>query len=327
MLLMNEPLELVKHWLQRRQNDLVGSQGSVIGVDVGSYGLRAIVADLQGQQLVTDHRPLPSGNADTIVEQSLELTQGVLQKMGRSAQPVTRIGLGFGGPVDTNTGITRLSHRASGWEQYPLARRFEEAFDALTILDNDANVIALGEAFCGAGSERRQLFYLHLSTGVGGGIVLDGRLHRGTSMIAGEIGHAIVRYDGPPCSCGGSGHLESYVSIGGLLRRVNELGLRADDLEQVFGDHEAGQQTIAEATEMLGRVLANVVNLLDPELLVLGGTVTRIGGEPFIQAISSQLQSGLPPTMRRDVPVVASTFGHDGVAVGALAMAACSLSD
>jgi glucokinase len=327
MRLMNEPLELVKHWLQRRQNDLVGSQGSVIGVDVGSYGLRAIVADLHGQQLLAAHRPLPEGSADTVVAQALELTHDVLQQMGRAAQPVTRIGVGFGGPVDTNSGLTRLSHRASGWEHYPLARRFEEAFDALTVLDNDANMIALGEAFCGAGSERRQLFYLHLSTGVGGGIVLDGRLYRGNTMIAGEIGHAIVRYDGPPCSCGGNGHLESYVSIGGLLRRVNELGLRSDDLEQVFGAHEAGRQTIAEATEMLGRILANVVNLLDPELIVLGGTVVRIGGEAFIQAISTQLQAGLPPTMRRDVPVVASTFGHEGVAVGALAMAAWSLSD
>lgn len=323
---MDEPLELVKRWLQRRQNDLAGSQGSVIGVDIGSYGLRAIVADLQGQQVIADHRPLPTGNADTIVEQVLDLTRGVLQKSARP-QHVARIGLGFGGPVDINAGVTRLSHRASGWENYPLATRFEEAFDAPAMLDNDANVTALGEATCGAGANRRNLFYLHLSSGVGGGIVLDGRLYHGSTMVAGEIGHVIVRYDGPPCSCGGNGHLESYVSIGGLLRRVNELGLRTDDLEQVFGEEQAGKQTVAETTEMLGRMLANVATLLDPEMIVIGGTVARIGGEAFIQAISEQLQAGLPLTMRRDVPVVASTFGHDSVAVGALALAACSLSD
>lgn len=323
---MDEPLELVKRWLQRRQNDLAGSQGSVIGVDIGSYGLRAIVADLQGQQVVADHRPLPTGNADTVVEQVLDLTRGVLQQVARPQQ-VARIGLGFGGPVDINTGMTRLSHRASGWENYPLATRFEEAFDAPAMLDNDANVTALGEATCGAGADRRNLFYLHLSSGVGGGIVLDGRLYHGTTMVAGEIGHVIVRYDGPPCSCGGNGHLESYVSIGGMLRRVNELGLRTDDLEQVFGEHEAGKQTVAESTEMLGRMLANLATLLDPDLIVIGGTVARIGGDMFIQSISDQLQAGLPPTMRRDVPVVASTFGHDSVAVGALALAACSLSD
>lgn len=323
---MDEPLELVKRWLQRRQNDLAGSQGSVIGVDIGSYGLRAIVADLQGQQVVADHRPLPTGNADTIVEQVLDLTRGVLQQSARS-QHVARIGLGFGGPVDSNAGVTRLSHRTSGWENYPLATRFEEAFDAPAMLDNDANVTALAEATCGAGADRRNLFYLHLSSGVGGGIVLDGRLYHGSTMVAGEIGHVIVRYDGPPCSCGGNGHLESYVSIGGLLRRVNELGLRTDDLEQVFGEEQAGKQTVAETTEMLGRILANVATLLDPEMIVIGGTVARIGGDAFIQAISDQLQVGLPPTMRRDVPVVASTFGHDSVAVGALALAACSLSE
>ncbi|HEX6289879.1 MAG TPA: ROK family protein [Herpetosiphonaceae bacterium] len=323
---MNEPLELVKRWLQRRRSDLVGSQGSVIGVDIGSYGLRAIVADMQGQQVVTAHRPLPTGSADAIVEQALDLTRGVLSQMSRP-DGVMRIAIGFGGPVDSDAGVTRLSHRASGWEHYPLAMRFEEAFDALTLLDNDARVIALGEATCGAGTDRRHLFYLHLSSGVGGGIVFDGRLFHGATMVAGEIGHAIIRYDGPPCSCGGRGHLESYVSVGGLLRRVNELGLRTDDLEQVFGDNPAGQQTVAETTEMLGAALANVVNLLDPEIIVIGGVVVRIGGEPFIHAIRSQLAAGLPPTMRRDVPVVASTFGHDSVAVGALALAACSLSE
>jgi glucokinase len=324
---MNEPLELVKRWLQGRRSDLVGSQGSLIGMDIGSYGLRAIVADLHGQQVITDHRPLPVGNAQTVVDQALELAQGLMQQISRPAQHVTRIGIGFGGPVDSDAGVTRLSHRASGWENYPLAQRFEEAFDAQTLLDNDANMIALGEAACGAGHDRRYLFYLHLSSGVGGGIVLDGHLYHGANKIAGEIGHTIVRYDGPPCSCGGNGHLESYVSLGGLLRRVNELGVRTDDLEQVFADHEAGKQTIAETTETLGRTLANVVNVIDPEMIVIGGIVARIGGQSFIEGISRQLEAGLPPTMRRSVPVVASMFGYDGVAVGGLALAACSLSD
>jgi glucokinase len=323
---MNEPLEQVQRWLQRRRSDLTGSQGSVIGVDIGSYGLRVIVADLQGQQVVTDQRPMPDGSADAIVEQALTLTQGALRQINRPQQ-LMRIGIGFGGPVDSDAGVTRISHRTSGWEQYPLAQRFEEAFDALTVLENDAKAIALGEATCGAGRDVRHLFYLHLSSGVGGGIVLDGRLYHGATMIAGEIGHAIVRYDGPPCSCGGAGHLESYVSIGGLLRRVNELGLRTDDLEQLFADNPPGQQTVAETTEMLGRSLANIVNLIDPEMIVIGGIVARLGGERFMQAISRQLEAGLPPTMRRNVPVVSATFGHDGVAVGALALAACSLSE
>jgi glucokinase len=324
---MSEPLELVQRWLERGRSDLMGSQGSVLGVDIGSYGLRVLLADLQGQQAVADQRPLPEGDADEVTEQALDLARSLLSRAGKSAQQIVRIGIGFGGPVDDAAGVTRLSHRMSGWERYPLAQRFEDAFDAPTLIDNDANVIALGEASCGAGSAVHSLFYLHLSSGVGGGLVLGGRLYDGATTTAGEIGHAIVRYDGPPCSCGAKGHLESYVSVGGLLRRANELGLRTDDLAEIFADGELGQQTVSEATELLGMTLANVVNLIDPHMIVIGGVVARIGGDALLQAVHDRMIEALPPTMRRDVPVVASTFGYDSVAVGALALAACSLRE
>lgn len=324
---MNEPFELVKRWLKRGSGELVGSQGAVLGVDVGSYGLRAMYADLHGSQVVAEDRPLPGGTPDQIVDEVLELARDVLRQAGSSEQNIVRIGVGFGGPVDGEAGVTRLSHRSVGWERYPLAQRFEDAFDVPTLIDNDANVIALAEATCGAGSDARCLFYLHLSSGVGGGLVLDGRLYDGATTTAGEIGHAVVRYDGPPCSCGANGHLESYVSIGGLLRRANELGMRTDDLQEIFNGSEAARQTVVEATELLGTALANVVCLLDPSIIVVGGIVARMGGEAFVATVHDQLVDALPPTMRRDVPVVPSTFGYDSVAVGALAMAASSVRE
>lgn len=324
---MDESLQLVQRWLQRDRADLVGSQGSILGIDVGSYGLRAIVADLQGHQVAGDSRALPSGPPDAVVEEVLALAHSVIGLAGLQAQNVVRIGVGFGGPVDADAGVTRLSHRAGGWERYPLAQRFEQAFDAPTLLDNDANVIALGEATCGAGSDARCLFYLHLSSGVGGGMVIDGRLFHGATTTAGEIGHAIVRYDGPPCSCGATGHLESFVSIGGLLRRANELGLRTDDLDDLFADPQAGRQTIIEATDLLGLTLANVVSLLDPQMIVVGGIVARRGGEEFLATVRQRLEEALPPTMRRAVPVLPATFGYDSVAVGGLALAAQSLRE
>ncbi len=305
----------------------MGTQGSVLGVDIGSYGLRAILADLQGQLVVADSRLLPRAEADTLVAEALGLARGLLKQAGKQAQQLVRIGIGFGGPVDGDAGVTRLSHRARGWEQYPLVARFEESFDAPTLLDNDANAIALGEAACGVGSEVRNLFYLHLSSGVGGGIVMNRRLYHGATTTAGEIGHAIVRYDGPLCSCGARGHLESYVSIDALLRRSNELGLRTDDLEQLFADGAAGKQTVAEMTELLGMTLANVVNLLDPNMIVVGGPIARRGGESFIQQLGQSFQDALPPTMRRPVPVVLSSFGYESVAIGALALAVHSLAE
>lgn len=326
---MSEPLELVKRWLERGQGDLMGSQGSVLGVDIGSHGLRAIVADLQGHHVAADSRPLPSqtADADATVTEAIALVRSLLEQSGRSAERIVRIGVGFGGPVDRNSGVTRLSHRAPGWEQYPLARRFEEAFDAPTLLGNDANVIALAEASCCVGHDVRDLFYLHLSSGVGGGLIVDRRLYNGASTTAGEIGHAIVRYDGPACSCGARGHLESYVSVDGLLRRANELGMHTDDLEQLFADGSAGQQTVAEAADLLGMTLANVINLFDPHMIVIGGIVARRGGEPFMDMIRPRCQDALPPGMRRPVPIVLASFGFESVAVGALALAVQSLDD
>lgn len=204
---MNEPMELVQRWLQRERGDLMGSQGSVVGVDIGSYGLRAVLADLGGQQVIADQVPFPVGDPSTVIAEAIALVQRMLGRAGKTAQHVVRIGIGFGGPVDGDAGRTRLSHRMPGWEQFPVVERFEAAFDAPALLDNDANVIALGEASCGAGSDVRNLFYLHLSSGVGGGMVLDGRLYHGATTTAGEVGHAIVRYDGPPCSCGANSTL------------------------------------------------------------------------------------------------------------------------
>jgi glucokinase len=136
-----------------------------------------------------------------------------------------------------------------------------------------------------------------------------------------------VQRDGPACSCGGKGHLESYVSVRALLRRLGELGVETNDLSQVFGDTPAARQTVAEATDLLGLTLANVVTLIDPQMIVVGGIVARTGGEAWMQQLAASLHAALPPTLVHDVPIVASTFNHDSVAVGALALALSSLQE
>ena len=324
---MNGSLELLKHWLERGDGALVGNQGSVLGVDIGSYGLRAIVADVHGTKVEGTTRPLPEGDAEAITTAGIALVRDLLERSHTPAQRLVRIGIGFGGPVDAGARLTRIHYRRPGWEHFPLAERFEAAFDAPALLDNDANVIALGEACCGAGQDARHLFYLHLSTGVGGGMVIDGRLYHGATTTAAEIGHAIVRRDGPPCSCGGQGHLETYVSVRALLRRLGELGIETNDLSVVFGDSPPARQTVAEATELLAITLANVVTMLDPQIIVVGGIVARTGGEQWIKHLAQELHAVMPPTPPRSVQVAPSTFNHDSVAVGGLALALASLQE
>jgi glucokinase len=317
--------KLIKDRLAQNSWGMLGNQGFVLGVDLGSYGLRATLADLRHHTVLTADSELTGGTPDQIVEHTISLARGLLKAADVAADRLVRVSVGFSGPVDRRFGTVRLAPRMPGWENYPLQERFEQAFDAVTLLDNDANLIALGEATFGVGAGRQHLAYLHLSSGVGGGLVLNGRLYHGATSTAGEIGHAVVGHgwDGT----GRPETLEELVSIGGLLRRAASYGLSTDNLEQIFGESTAGKRVVQETVDLMATRCAQIVALVDPEMIVLGGIVVRIGGEPFVKAIAEKVNDFIAPQFARPLPVVASILGHDSVTVGAIADALDSLSD
>lgn len=322
---MAELQTLIRDRLTTNRWGILGNQGCVLGVDLGSYGLRAALADLQHHTVRTVHAELSSGTPDETVERAIELARGLLRDADVATGRLVRVGVGFGGPVDGRFGTVRLSPRMAGWENYPLQERFEQAFDAVTLIDNDANLIALGEATFGVGAGCQHLAYLHLSSGVGGGLVLNGRLYHGATSTAGEIGHAVVGHgwDGT----GRPETLEELVSISGLLRRAARYGLDTDNLEQIFGDSSAGKRVVSEAVDLVATRCAQIVALIDPEMIVLGGIVVRIGGEPFVKAVADKVNDFIAPQFARPLPVVASILGPDSVTAGAIADALDSLSD
>jgi glucokinase len=214
-----------------------------------------------------------------------------------------------------------------GWEQFALKDRIEEAFGAVTLLDNDANLIALAEATFGIGRDVQHLFYLHLSSGVGGGLVLDGRLYHGATTTAGEVGHAVVGPIDPLHQQGQPHTLEQHLSINGLLYRAAELGLTTDLLSDIFGDSAIGRQVVAEAVDLLAVRLSQIVALIDPQIIVLGGVVARHGGEAFIAAIEERMRGYMASLVERPVEVVASVLGFESVAIGGLALALESMRD
>lgn len=318
---MTDALRQLPGLIASRDWGLFGPQTYALGVDIGSYGLRAVLADLRGAQL--SHRelePRPGSTAATVMADILQLVRDLLSAEGVRADHLVRIGVGFSGPVDAARGITRRSYRVPGWEDLNVCEQFEQAFDAMTLLENDANLIALGEHTFGVGRDVRDLYYLHLSTGVGSGLVLNGHLHRGVTTSGGEIGHA--RF-----STKHETELEDILSVGGLLRRAGELGLDTDDLGALFADGAAGKQTIEELVDRLGVGLAGIVQLLDPALLVLGGIVTRKGGPDFCQAVEEQVNRLIAGVPARKIPVVASSLGTDAVAIGGLALALHSMNE
>ena len=316
---------LIGDRLAQNRWGILGNQGYVLGIDLGSYGLRAALADLQHHTIRTGHAELSGGAPDEIVEQAIALAGNLLKEAEITPDRLVRVSVGFAGPVDLRFGTVRLSLRMPGWENYPLQERFEQAFDAVTLIDNDANLIALAGATFGVGAGRQHLCYLHLSSGVGGGLVLNGRLYHGATSTAGEIGHAVVGrgWDGT----GRPETLEELVSITGLLSRAASYGLTTDNLELIFSDSPIGRRVVSETVDLVAMRCAQTVALIDPEMIVLGGIVVRIGGEPFVRAIADKVNDFIAPQFARPLPVVASILGHDSVTAGAIADALDSLSD
>lgn len=324
---MHDPQNLVQDRLTRNSWGFLGTQGYILGLDISSYGLRAALIDLQKHTYTSAHREPTTSDAQETLADVIALAQELMDEQGAVRERLVRIGVGFSGPVDARLGITILSPRFSGWERFPLKERIEDTFGAVTLVDNDANLIALAEATFGVGCDAHQIFYLHLSSGVGGGLVLNGRLYHGATTTAGEIGHALVGQIDPIWSKERPGTLEQHLSAKGLLQRAAALGLQTDQLSDVFGNHPIGRQILAEATDMLGLHLSQVIALIDPQMIVLGGIVTRSGGDAFVASVRERTHDYMVQLVDRPIQIVASVLGIESVAIGALALALESMRD
>jgi glucokinase len=311
---------LVREQLANNQWGMLSNQGWLLGLDIGGYGLRAALLDLQNHTFAASHREVEGDDPEQTTADVIALARKLLAEHHVQPQQLVRVGVGFGGPIDARAGKALYSPRKPAWDQFPLLARVESAFDAVTLVDNDANLIALAEATFGAARGRQHIVYLHLSSGVGGGIVLGGSLYHGATTTAGEIGHAAVVPSEASWHGRRLGTLEQAVSIRGLLNRAAELGLQTNDLDEIFNDGPVGRQVVAEAAELLALRLSQLIALLDPELIVLGGIVVRKSGDTFLKAIAERTRSYLTPPIRPDVPVVAAILGYESVAIGGLAL-------
>ncbi|PSP16981.1 MAG: sugar kinase [Cyanobacteria bacterium QS_8_64_29] len=230
-------------------------------------------------------------------------------------QTPAAIGVSFGGPVDAAAGVAQLSHHVPGWENVPLKQWLEAAWDAPTQIDNDANAAALGEHRLGAARGCNSALYITVSTGIGSGWILNGRLWHGANGVAGEIGHAAIDPSGPSCLCGKCGCLERLASgpyiaqdvraelerdpqAGPLLRQLAGDGLAALTAQTVSqaaaGGDPLAQQALDRAAWALGTGIGNAANLLNPEAVVLGGGLTRAGDRFWAQVRQQARATTLP---------------------------------
>ena len=252
----------------------------VIGVDVGGTTVAAGLVAADGRVLEHQQAPTHARGPGTALEAIGELLERLAEQARARGVTVTGVGLGVAGIVDAERGAMGVDvHYIPELARAPLAAMLADHLRVPVYVDNDVNALALAEWTWGAGRGARSLVVLALGTGVGGGIILDGRLHRGASGFGGELGHVPVDFNGPSCICGGRGCLKSYVSgtdIG--LRGGARLGrpVSAAEVFRLAAAGDAGAEAVVEeACAALGAGLAIIVNGLDPERVLLAGSVAK----------------------------------------------------
>lgn len=263
----------------------------VLGLDFGGTKLAAGIVDTSTGRVVQSLRAAtPAGGAETGWAAMRHLAD---QLISQSKRPISAVGVSFGGPVEADGRTVRLSMHIPGWEGMPLAERCEQAFGVPGVIANDADAAGLAEYRFGAGQGCRHMLYLTVSTGIGGGVIINGALHRGEHAWAGEVGHMILKPDGPACACGGNGCLESLASglsiarearanIPPSLKDRNPATITARDVAEAAATGDVvAQQIWGTAMEWLGVGISSASNLLNPGVIVIGGGLTNAGDQLF----------------------------------------------
>jgi predicted NBD/HSP70 family sugar kinase len=298
------------------------SAGLALGVDFGHSHVRVALADLSSEVLAEDVRRLDVDRAaDTALDTAVELVNDVLAGAGVGRDRVIGAGVGLPGPYDRLTGELGSSVILPGWSGLRPAAEVERRLGVQIELDNDANLGALGEATFGVAIGVQDLIYVKLASGVGAGLILDGRLYRGVRGIAGELGHVQVDPAGPICRCGNRGCVETLASgpvLLDLLRRSHGEDLTTRDLVALADGGDVGaRRALTDAGRSVGRALADLVNTLNPELVVIGGDLPA---EALIEGVRESIARYALPAAAEAVSVTAGVLGERAEVLGALAL-------
>jgi glucokinase len=315
----------------QRSDDVVTARLSavppILGLDVGGTKLAAGVVDPDGT--VRAFRVIPAHRVqgpEAMIARLIELGRESLTEAGVAIADTPAVGIGCGGPLDPSSGRIHDPPNLPGWHDVPLTAMVSAAFDRPAFVDNDATAAALAEWRWGAGRGRSHVVYLTISTGIGGGVIADGRPLRGRSGNAAELGHVSVRFDGWPCPCGRRGCPEAFASGTNIARRAREAlaasgtsstlldlpgapgSISARDVAHAAAHGDPLARDVWDATtEVLGELVASCLNAFDPNVVILGGGVTR-AGEQLRRPVAERARR-VAMTPMRTTPVVLAELG------------------
>jgi len=312
----------------------------VLGVDVGGTNLvvAAVAADGSTLHALKSEATRPEEGSESVLHRMVTMAHAVMEETRRAIPKAEFIGAGVGapGPLDTKRGVVLLTPNL-GWVNLPLRDLVQQGISLPTAIDNDANCAVLGECWMGAGRGALNVIGITIGTGIGGGIVIDGRLYHGSSDSAGEIGHTTVEVNGRRCKCGNYGCLEAYASGPAIADRAREAlaGGETSIMPSLVGGelsaltaatvYEAARQeddlavhVVRETARFLGTGIANLLNIFNPEVVVLAGGVTQAGDALFEPLRAEVRRRAFKPAVDACRIVPGALEGNAGV-VGAVA--------
>lgn len=312
----------------------------IVGVDVGGTKIATGLVNSQAQVIARTLLPTPSDeNVEIVLGQIYHSIEQMLDNSSVASQDIVGIGVVTPGPLDPRTGVLFHAPNIPAFKNVPIRKAVQARFGLPTLVDNDANAAGLAEALFGAGIGYQHVLYVTVSTGIGTGVIIGQEIYHGTRGLAAEGGHVTINYQGPFCACGRRGCIEAYASGTALARRAQQrlsqtqtaskiMDLVAGDLEHVTpvviaqaaqqGD-ELAAELIRETGEYLGIWLGGMINLLDPDIIIIGGGLSSIGELLFQSVRQTTLQSTLNP-FAEAIPIVPAKLRNDAGILGAAAL-------
>lgn len=306
----------------------------VIGIDLGGTKISGALADLDGN--VVSQKTISTNASEgeaAVMDRILSVIDNVLSESGKETSEIKAIGLGIPGPIDPIKGVIIQTPNLP-FKNFDLMSPIKSKYGIPAYLDNDANVAAIGEFVFGAGKGTKNMVYVTVSTGVGGGAIIDGKIYRGNTRNALEIGHMTILPDGPKCNCGNYGCAEVLASGTAIGRQAREAVAAGEKtslsnydnvtsyevfVETAKGD-EVAKNILQKSLNYLGICVANTVITLDPEMVVIGGGVSK-GGQIVFDTVRDVVNKRCFKSMADAVKVVPAGLGTDAGVVGAVALA------
>jgi glucokinase len=306
----------------------------VVGIDLGGTKINGALADMNGKVLSQFTIPTNAFEGEqAVLGRIVEVIKTVIEKANKRVEEVKTIGIGSPGPLDAKTGIIVTTPNLP-FKNFELVKPIIETFNIPTYLDNDANVAAIGEYMLGAGKGTTNMVYITVSTGIGGGAILNGKIYRGSTSNALEVGHMTIVPDGPRCNCGNYGCIEAIASGTAIARQAREAiatgvqtslsGYEVVTSYEVYKEAQGGDETAKDILDRsfnyLGIAVANIIASFDPDMFVIGGGVSQMGAVLF-DKVQQVVNKRCFKSMSENCRIMPAGLGTDAGVMGAVALA------